>query len=452
MKKWVTYTIISVLTIVAAASLIFGITESRRAAENARFLSASYQHAFTELAESVENVDSSLQKSLLVTSPSLAGAVCSELFSKVQMAEMALGILPFSATEMESTAGFLNKAGDYAFALSQKAYAGESFSAEDKENLKALSEVAEVLSMNIKSIQDSMDGQLMSIEQYQRSIEQVDESEDEVVPQTLADSMSLAEKEFPEVPSLIYDGPFSEHLTNVSPLLLEGKEKIDQTEGRAIVANFLGVREERVYPTSESEGDIPCYYYECEKNGAPVSIWISKVGGEVCSMLSSRYVESSKLDAQQALDAAKAFLKQKGYENMKESYYLISNNVMTANFAYVQDGVVCYSDLIKVGIALDDGSVKSFEASGYITTHHQRELPQAAVSQEQAQTKVAEGLTILGIEKTLIPDAGQHEVLCYEFECEDENGQKFIVYVDALTGEQEKILILLEDENGTLTI
>lgn len=452
MKKWVTYTIISVLTIVTAASLIFGISESRRAAENARFLSASYQHAFTELAESVENVDSSLQKSLLVTSPSLAGAVCSELFSKVQMAEMALGILPFSATEMESTAGFLNKAGDYAFALSQKAYAGESFSAEDKENLKALSEVAEVLSMNIKSIQDSMDGQLMSIEQYQRSIEQVDESEDEVVPQTLADSMSLAEKEFPEVPSLIYDGPFSEHLTNVSPLLLEGKEKIDQTEGRAIVANFLGVREERVYPTSESEGDIPCYYYECEKNGAPVSIWISKVGGEVCSMLSSRYVESSKLDAQQALDAAKAFLKQKGYENMKESYYLISNNVMTANFAYVQDGVVCYSDLIKVGIALDDGSVKSFEASGYITTHHQRELPQAAVSQEQAQTKVAEGLTILGIENTLIPDAGQHEVLCYEFECEDENGQKFIVYVDALTGEQEKILILLEDENGTLTI
>jgi len=452
MKKWVAYTIISVLAIITAASLIFGISESRRSVENARFLSANYQHAFSELAESVENVDAALQKSLLVTSPSMAGAVCSELFGKVQMAEMALGVLPFSATEMESTAGFLNKTGDYAFALSQKAYSGETFSSEDKDNLRALSEVAAIMSQNLKSIQDGMDGKLMSIEEYHRTVKQTDKSEDEVIPQTMADSMSLAEKEFPEVPSLIYDGPFSEHLTNVSPLLLEGREEIDQTQGRAIVAGFLGLREERVYPTAESDGDIPCYYYECEQNGEPVSVWISKVGGEVCSMLSSRYVESAEMDAQQALDAAKAFLKQKGYDNMKESYYLISDNVLTANFAYLQDGVVCYSDLIKVGIALDDGSVKSFEASGYITAHHQRQMPQTLVSQEQAQTKVAEGLKILGVGKTLIPDAGQHEVLCYEFKCEDVNGQKFIVYVDAVTGEQEKILILLEDENGALTM
>lgn len=452
MKKWVTYTIITVLTLVTAVSVIFGITESQRAAENARFLSANYQHAFSELAESVENVDSALQKSLLVTSSSMAGAVCSELFGTVQMAEMALGVLPFSSTEMENTAGFLNKTGDYAFALSQKAYTGESFSDEDKENLRALSEVAAVMTQNLKSIQDNMDAKLMSIDEYRRTIKETDESEDEAIPQTLADSMSIAEKEFPEVPSLIYDGPFSEHLTDVSPLLLEGKEKIDKTEGRAIVAEFLGVREERVYPTAESEGDIPSYYYECQKNGSPISIWVSKVGGEVCSMLSSRYVESSKLDAQQALDKAKAFLKQKGYENMKESYYLISNNVLTANFAYVQDGVVCYSDLIKVGIALDDGSVKSFEASGYITAHHQREIPQAEISKEEAQTKVADGLTVLGVGYAMIPSAGQHEVFCYEFECQDENEQRFIVYVDALTGEQEKILILLQDENGTLTI
>lgn len=452
MKKWVTYTIISVLSLATVVLTIFSIYESRRASENARFVSASYQHAFSELAESVQNVDSALQKSLLVTSSSMAGAVCSELFGKVQMAEMALGILPFSSTEMESTAGFLNKAGDYAFALSQKAYTGESFSTEDKENLRALSEVAAILSQNLKSIQDDMDGKLMSMEEYQRTVMQTEKSENEVIPQTLADSMSIAEKEFPEVPALIYDGPFSEHLTDISPIMLEGKEEIDQTEGRAIVAKFLGVREELVYPTSESKGNIPCYYYECELKGAPVSIWISKVGGEVCSMLSSRYVENSKIDSQQALDAAKAFLKQKGYDNMKESYYLISNNVMTANFAYVQDGVVCYSDLVKVGISLDDGSVKSFEASGYITTHHQRQLPQIEILQQQAQTKVAEGLTILGVEKALIPNAGQHEVLCYEFECEDENEQKFIVYVDAITGEQEKILILLEDENGALTI
>ena len=40
---------------------------------------------------------------------------------------------------------------------------------------------------------------------------------------------------------------------------------------------------------------------------------------------------------------------------MKESYYVINNNICTINYAYVQDGAVCYSDLVKVGVALDSG-------------------------------------------------------------------------------------------------
>ena len=52
----------------------------------------------------------------------------------------------------------------------------------------------------------------------------------------------------------------------------------------------------------------------------------------------------------------------------------------------------------------------------------------------------------------MIPTAGQHEVLCYEFVCTDSAGGRCIVYVNAETGEQQKILILLEDENGSLTI
>lgn len=452
MKKSTSYWIISILALVSAVSVIYGIAMHKRVVKDERYLSASYQLAFTQFVTDVSDVDSALQKSLLVTSSPLAGAVCSEIYAKSACAEIALISLPFSSSEFENTAGFLNKVGDYALALSQKSYQGESFTEEDRSNLKALADTAATLTLNLRSIQDSMGSSILDLKQYERSIRKGDEEFEDGAPQTLADSMSLAEKQFPEVPSLIYDGPFSENLQNIAPKFLEGKEEIDVSKGREIAANFLGIREERVYSISESAGNIPCYYYECELKDSTVIICVTKTGGAVSEVLNSRVVESSELGTEEAMDVAKKFMEKKGYSNMKESYYLISNNVLTANFSYVQDGVVCYPDLIKVGIALDDGSLKSFEASAYITSHCKRDLPQMQISREQAESKVIEGLNVLGVNNSIIPSAGKNEKLCYEFECEDTNHQKYLIYINAETGGQEKIFILLEDQNGTLTV
>ena len=45
-----------------------------------------------------------------------------------------------------------------------------------------------------------------------------------------------------------------------------------------------------------------------------------------------------------------------------------------------------------------------------------------------------------------------NEVFCHECKCENGDGSLYIVYINAETGTEEKILILLESENGTLTI
>ena len=75
-----------------------------------------------------------------------------------------------------------------------------------------------------------------------------------------------------------------------------------------------------------------------------------------------------------------------------------------------------------------------------------------AISEEAARAKVPSDVNVLSIAQTIIPSAGKNELLCYEFECEDANAQKYLIYVNALTGEQEKIFILLQDENGSLTL
>ncbi len=428
------------------------MTSKQKSDLNERYISANYRHAFAELVSSVSDMDSALQKSLLVTSPSMAGAVCTEVYGKAETAKMALGVLPFYANQLEKTASFIGKVGDYAFALSRKSARGESFSQEEKDNLRALSDTASLLAQNFNSMQNEMGSGLLSLDQYARTIENFDKSEGEVLPQTLGDGMDTVEQEFPEIPTLIYDGPFSEHLEGVKPIMLEGLAELDVSGGRQAASKFLGVRAEQVYPTGELSADIPSFCYETKINGNLMSLLVSKQGGIVYEIIGSRAVEQASLSAKEALDAAKKFLERKGYTNMHESYYMINNNVLTANFAYNQNGVVCYPDLIKVGIALDDGSLQSFEAIGYIKSHRQREIPPVAVTAEAAKSKVPSDINIIGVETAIIPSAGENEILCHEFECEDANGQRFIIYVNAATGEQEKIFILLQDENGTLTI
>ncbi|NCB62439.1 MAG: hypothetical protein EOM52_02320 [Clostridia bacterium] len=74
------------------------------------------------------------------------------------------------------------------------------------------------------------------------------------------------------------------------------------------------------------------------------------------------------------------------------------------------------------------------------------------LSAVQAQKVVAPGLTVLSHQLALIPTSGEYEVLTHEFKCRTEDSKHVIIYVNALTGQEEKILILLEDENGTLVI
>ena len=74
------------------------------------------------------------------------------------------------------------------------------------------------------------------------------------------------------------------------------------------------------------------------------------------------------------------------------------------------------------------------------------------VSREEAQGVVSDKLKILSHALAVIPTSGKNEVFCHEFKCESADGRHYIVYVNAETGNEERILILIEDENGALAL
>ena len=62
----------------------------------------------------------------------------------------------------------------------------------------------------------------------------------------------------------------------------------------------------------------------------------------------------------------KKYLSNIGFKNMHQTYYTKRENILTVNYAYKQDDVIIYADLIKVKIALDDGEILGVETKGYL--------------------------------------------------------------------------------------
>lgn len=412
----------------------------------------SYQHAFAEVVACIGEIDSSLQKSLYVSSPKMISSVCAEVFAKSMAAQMAMGELPFAGNELEHTASFITKVGDYAYSLAKNAYLENGYTDEEYKNLASLSDSASILSQNLTELYANISAGTIKISELKQSQDAVASSEDSIVPTDLAGSFKLMENEFPEIPSLIYDGPFSEHIEKMSPRLVENENEISKEEAIKKVAEFLGTDENNVSFLDTRDDNLPVYITQISSSGENTIAEITKAGGKILNIVNSRSVSASNISDDDAVKIANRFLENHGYDSMRETYWQISDNTITVNFAYTENDVICYPDLIKVRVALDNGEIINFESLGYIMSHTQRDIPKDAISTEDAEKSVSGKLKILSHEMAMIPTSGKNEVYCHEFKCENENGKHYIVYVNAETGIEENILILLEDENGNLTL
>ena len=186
--------------------------------------------------------------------------------------------------------------------------------------------------------------------------------------------------------------------------------------------------------------------------GGDYTVSVSRKGGYVVRALSQRAPVRSAITVDAALEKAAEFLAAHGCRGMKESYHILKDHVLTVTYCAEQNGVMCYPDMVKLAVAMDTGEMLRFDAEAYLTSHAERDLPEPAVSEEDARAMAGEGLTVQSEKLAVIPTSGAEEIYCRELICETEDGRHYLLYVNAMTGAQEKILILLEDESGTLAL
>lgn len=126
-----------------------------------------------------------------------------------------------------------------------------------------------------------------------------------------------------------------------------------------------------------------------------------------------------------------------------------SHNVYTINFAFTQDNVIVYGDLIKVRVCAETGKVIGYEASGYYTNHTDRVIDKAEITEADATKKVSSNIEIDTIRLAVVPFGKESERLCYEFSG-TYDGDIYYVYIDASTGRQVELFKVIEDSEGSL--
>ena len=435
-----------------AVSVGFGVQGYARAEDYRRQLDNGYRQAFTELTTAAGELDAALEKVTYATTPALFAALCAQAYAKALAAQSALGELPYGNVELEQTAAFFAKAGDYAMAMARGTNGEGVCTDENRETLRGLAAAAGELSATLQELQLQLDGGALHPEDVAAVEARLAAAAEDGGQITSGSAFQTVEADFPQVPTLIYDGPFSEHLSGRTPQMLEGLPQVTEEEARRAAAAFAGLRAEVFTRTSDGAGNLPAWGFSALADGGELYVEITKQGGQVLQMLSSRPVGEAALSRKEGVEQAAAFLEEHGYRDMAPSYFLEGDGILTVHFAPVLDGVYCYPDLVKVGVALDNGDVVSFEAHGYLMNHGAREPAAPAVSADEAAERVDSSLTVLSRQLALIPTGGEYEVLCHEFKCQNADGGHVLVYVNAATGQQERILLLLEDENGTLVI
>ncbi len=434
----------------AALLIVFfwgaAMQRSAKALENS--VENNYNRAFHDLVSYIDDIDTQLTKAQLASSPAQLASISSDIFRESAEAKSCLGQLPTSGVQLDNTAKFLSQVGDYTYVLSQGAINGTEISDEAYDNLASLNERAASLHGALSDIEDELYSGGIKLSE----ITDAPGSGARAAGSDILTDLENVEKSFDEYPALIYDGPFSEHIENRESIMLKNAPQITRSEAQRRAEEFLGAKGRDLKFESLSENTaIESYAFRKTDGDSDISISVTKNGGYILYYLDNTDTGEEKYGIDEAISAASEFLTARGFPNMTDSYYEKHGGTATINFAYSQDGVVCYSDLIKVRVALDTGSITGFEAKGYLMNHTERQDVVPALSAEEARQHISARLDAAPSGLAVIPKDSMQEVLCYEFHGTfmDKN---FLVYVNAANGREEKIFLLIESEDGILTV
>lgn len=424
---------------VALACFIYGF---RTKQENDRYIlqmENTYSYMLDELNTAANNISTILNKARFVTTYPQLSSMSAELLTEAEISKNSLAQLPV-ASSLSSLNRFFSQVGNYAMAVSHNVKDKGSISDKDTANMELLRDISVKVSDILSSSRENYNNLEYWAKQIENNVKTTLNNKD------LTAHLGELEDQLKDYPTLIYDGPYSDHILEKEPEMLKNTAETDERNALETAAKWASISPESLDFAGATEGKIPTLDFLSEN----LFIGVTKKGGYILHFRKDRQIEDMILSFEQAILKANAYLNNMGIFNMKETYYFESDGVCTINFAYQDGKTLCYTDLIKIGVAMDNGEIVFYEAGGYIANHKERSFATPKITEEEAQGIVSPKLTVKNIRLALIPTNSTEEKRCYEFTCTSADNQEILVYINTAAPLEEEILILQKSDGGTL--
>lgn len=410
-----------------------------------RSINQTNERALTQLGTYLDDITLNLQKSMYLRGGDKLSDISSKLWRSSASAKESLSEITDGNTEISAIYKFLSQVGEYTLYVNKQIAEGNAHSTEQTEKLNKLLEYSKDLSSSVNYLISQEENGLLSFEEIKNTLQEEDSA-----GVYLGTKLNDANQSLGDYPTLIYDGPFSDHIMNKKSKLLAKEKLVTEEIAKEKASQFLNIKVDQLAFLSKTEGNLSTYTFY---NG-DYTIAVTQKGGIVAYMLSSFYANEIKLSPQEAIVKAKNFLKEQGYTKIIESYYSTVDGICTINFAYFEDGITYYTDLIKVSVALDDGRITAFDCTGYIMNHTTRTLPKnVEYTPIEAKRLLKNDLEIISYKRAFIPTEWETEDYVYEYRCVSKHNksQEVLVYIDPVTGSEKDVLLLMYTDGGVLT-
>ena len=400
-------------------------------------VSAAYEKAFFETVSLMDGIGSNLEKLMVSGSGAKEQELLGAISRQADSAQDNLSMLPAGISAISGALKFVNQLGDYAVTLSDRLAQGEKIDSEDRELLLTMHASCAELNGALTEMSDSI---------------QRGENPFSDAPAVSEASLPLSSRAEPDIeyPSLLYDGPFSDG-RQTDHLAALGSTQYTAEQAVELARTFIGSdRILSIKSVRESTIPVPCYEIEAHVHEGELDLAVTKQGGQVVYMLCDEEPEENRFSQAELIDLAAIFLKSRGYPQVSVSYWEMDDNLLTVNFAAVQDGVILYPDLIKVQMSAATGLTVGIESLNYLANHVVRSQLEPTLSEPQAKNLLGP-LLEAGEGRLCVIPTDTVEALCYEFSG-TVDANRYLVYIDAHTGQEREIYRIIEDEDGQLAV
>ncbi len=433
---WMLVAIISLLVVLTCV-LIAYYQVYKSGKQKANVLEGVYASSYYSMVDNVNNLSVDLAKYSNLSTVDSKRETINDMMIDCNYIMAGLSILPINEENVVSATKFFNQVNGLCEAYNRKLNNGVGLTISEEL-------VFDKIALVVGRIKENFNKQNAGT--YDKNFNFVDAS---IFDKTGINELSLGMGDLTdskiEYPSMIFDGPFSSSLETREVKGLKGdevsKEKAEEYLKNTVYKN----RDAKIEFERETNGDIVTYDFEIKIEGKSYDAQVSKIGSLLITLSSYAEQGDAIMSKNEAVEMAKTFANNIGFENMESVWQEVNNNVAYINLASVQDGVVLYPDLVKVKIDLTSQDIIGFEAVNYALNHVERK-PNFVISEKDAESVLGFDYEIISTNKTIIRLDSGKEISAYEFILERIDGEYFY-YVNAENNQIAKIMKLVNVED-----